>query len=274
MSDKEVRPLGDWLRVAYEPAAGTGCPPPERYLEAEMGDLPEDERRRLAEHARTCPACAAEQELARVFHEAPDESTVSADDLRHVVARLEEASPVRPASAAGMEPPAGKVVPFPARREPAPAVQPERPAASKVRTWRLAAAAALLMTGSLLVWRSQQPAPLPLPAPPGQSEVFRGADVEVLSPVGEMETVPTELRWEEKDGAASYRIRLLAVDDTVLWESTVTAPPARLPDEVAAQLQPAVAYVWTVEALAADGSRLAVSEPARFQARPEPEPAP
>ncbi|HEX2224605.1 MAG TPA: hypothetical protein VHN15_10405, partial [Thermoanaerobaculia bacterium] len=157
---------------------------------------------------------------------------------------------------------------------PAPESQPARPvrpATAKVRTWRLAAAAAFLLTGSLLIWRSQQPGPLPLPAPPGQSEVFRGADVEVVSPVGEMETVPTELRWQEKDGAASYRVRLLAVDDTVLWDGTVTAPPARLPDEVAAQLQPAVAYIWTVEALAADGSRLAVSEPARFRAQPEPE---
>lgn len=271
MSDNDVRPLGDWLRAAYEPLAGdTGCPPPERFLEAEMGELPEEERRRLEEHARTCPSCAAEQELARLFHEAPEEAGVAAEDLSHVVARLEQASPVRPA----VEAPGGKVVPFPVRPpQPVPDAQPARRQTSNVRPWRLAAAAALLLSGSLLVWRSQ-PTQMPLPAPPGESEVFRGADVEVVSPLGEMEAVPTELRWEEKDGAASYRVRLIAVDDTVLWEDMVAAPPARLPDAVAGTLQRAVVYVWTVEALDANGARVGVSEPASFRARPEPEPRP
>lgn len=271
MSDNDVRPLGDWLRAAYEPAhAGeTACPPPERFLEAEMGELPDEERRRLDEHARTCPACAAEQELARLFHEAPEDAGVSGEDLGYVVARLEQASPVKPASRP-QEPPSGKVVPFPARSpQPIQDVQPARHETSKARPWRLAAAAALLLTGSLLVWRSQ-PTQLPLPAPPGESEVFRGGDVEVISPLGEMESVPTELRWQEKDGARSYRVRLIAVDDTILWEGTVAAPPARLPDAVASTLHPAVVYVWTVEALDANGARVAVSEPARFRARPEP----
>jgi hypothetical protein len=50
----------------------------------------------------------------------------------------------------------------------------------------------------------------------------------------------------------------------------VPAPPARLPAEVAAKLHRAVAYTWTVEALDASGARLAVSEPVRFRARPQP----
>jgi hypothetical protein len=238
-----------------------------------MGELPDDERQRLDEHARTCPACAAEQELARLFHEAPDKAGVSAGDLAHVVARLEQTSPVRPLAEV-TESPVGKVVPFPARSpQSVPSVQdtqPVRRETSRVRPWRLAAAAALLLSGSLLVWRSQ-PTQMPLPAPPGESEVFRGGDVEVVSPLGEMDAVPTELRWQERDGAASYRVRLSAVDDAVLWEATVAAPPARLPDTVAGTLHRAVVYVWTVEALDANGARVAVSEPARFRARPEPE---
>ena len=95
--------------------------------------------------------------------------------------------------------------------------------------------------------------------------------MEAVSPVGEVAGIPSELRWEPRSGAASYRVRLSAVDDTVLWETAVPAPPARLPAEVAGQLHRAVVYVWTVEALDASGARIAVSEPVRFRARPNPE---
>lgn len=269
MSDKDARPLGGWLRAAYEP--GAGCPPPERYLEAEMGELPAEERRLLEEHARTCPACNAEQELARLFHGAPEEAGVEAEGLAHVVARLEEASPVRTAEPRIER---GKVVPFPAR-SPQPA-QPAQPAAapvrkaSPVRSWRLAAAAVLALTGGLTLW-TLRPTTAPLPAPPGESQVFRGGELEAVSPRGEMENAPTELHWEERAGSNSYRVRLSTIDDAVLWEEVVTAPPARLPQEVAARLDRAVVYFWTVEALDAAGARLGVSEPVRFRIRPEPE---
>jgi hypothetical protein len=65
-------------------------------------------------------------------------------------------------------------------------------------------------------------------------------------------------------------VRLSTVDDTVLWETAVPAPPARLPAEVVRQLNRAVVYTWTVEALDASGRRLASSEPVRFRARPAP----
>jgi hypothetical protein len=61
------------------------------------------------------------------------------------------------------------------------------------------------------------------------------------------------------------------VDDTVLWEEKVAAPPARLPAEVAGRLQRAVSYVWSVEALDASGARLGASEPVRFRVKPVPE---
>ncbi len=86
--------------------------------------------------------------------------------------------------------------------------------------------------------------------------------------MGDVGAIPAELRWNPRPGARSYRVRLLAVDDAVLWETTVSAPPARLPAEVAGRLHRAVTYVWTVEALDVSGARLASSEPVRFRARP------
>ena len=92
----------------------------------------------------------------------------------------------------------------------------------------------------------------------------------MLQPAGEVAEIPGELQWKPRAGAEAYRVRLSRVDDTVLWEATVPAPPARLPAEVLRQLDRAVVYVWTVEALDASGARLARSEPVQFRARPVP----
>ena len=67
---------------------------------------------------------------------------------------------------------------------------------------------------------------------------------------------------------------LKAVDDAVLWQETVTVPSARLTEDVAAGLHPAVLYHWSVEALDERGARLAASEPVRFLVRPGESPGP
>jgi hypothetical protein len=267
MNENDPRlPLEDWLRAAYT-GKDAGCPPPEAFLAA--GTATPEERRRLDEHAGRCPACAAERDLARLFAAAPREAGVSGADLDFVVARLEDASPVRAAR------PAGKVVSFPVPAPvPAQATRPAtRPAARPApsQLWKIAAALILVLGGGLLfqLSRSPQGGPPSLPAPQVGGPV-RGGEVEAVYPLGDVGEIPAELRWTPREGTRLYRVRLSAVDDTVLWEGTVPAPPARLPAEVAAKLHRAVAYTWTVEALDASGARLAVSEPARFRARPQP----
>jgi hypothetical protein len=252
--------LQEWLQAAF---AGneTGCPPPEAFLEAEPGSAAE---RRLDEHAERCPACAAERDLARLFAAAPETAgTAGADaadtaDVAFVIARLEAASPLRPSA---------QVVPFPAdltrQARPAPV---RRPAAGQL--WKLAAALVLVLGGGLLFELSRS-GPPSLP-PPQVGGPVRGGEVETVAPAGDVAEIPAELRWEPKAGARSYRVRLSAVDDTVLWEATVPAPPARLPAAVAAGLHRAVSYTWTVEALDASGAPIATSEPSRFRARPQP----
>jgi hypothetical protein len=239
--------LEEWLRATY---AEAGCPPPEAFLEA--AELKPAERRRLDEHADRCPACAAERDLARLFDASPEEAGVSPQDLGFVVARLQETSPVRPAGGTG------KVVPFPAAGA--------RPRRMPAQAWKLAAAVVLLLGGGLL-FRLANPGAPSLPAPEIGGPV-RGGELEAVSPVGDAAGIPVELRWNPRPGAASYRVRLLAVDDTVLWEATVPAPPARLPAEVQGKLQRAVSYLWSVEALDASGARLASSETVRFRIRP------
>lgn len=248
-----MQPLEDWLRAAYADEEA-GCPPPEAFLAEEMERLSLQERRRLDEHADRCPACAAERDLARMFDAGPE---AESEDVDFVVSRLEATSPVRPISK-------GKVVAFPT---PAPKPAAKPPARSSI--WRLAAAVILVLGAGILFQLSRSGAPS-LPAP-GTGNVVRGGEVEAVAPVGEVAGIPSELRWEPRPAAVSYRVRLSTVDDTVLWETTVPAPPARLPAEIAGQLHRAVVYVWTVEALDASGARVAISEPVRFRARPDPE---
>lgn len=240
--------LGAWLRETY----GTGsCPPPEAFLEAEMAALSPEERRRLEEHADRCPACAAERDLARRFDAGP--AGVPAADLDSVVSRLEEASPVQPQ---------GSVVPFRGRAS-------SQPLLTMATAWKIAAAM-FAVVGALLLFQLTRPGgggPPALPAPEPE-EAFRGGEVEAIAPVGEIAVVPDELRWRKVEGASSYRVRLMTVDDTILLESTVAEPPVLVPREIAGQLNPAVSYTWTVEALGPSGERLAVSEPIRFQAKP------
>ncbi len=180
------------------------------------------------------------------------------EDVDFVVSRLEGASPVKKTA---------RVVPF---RVPKRETSQAAPVPSRSRDWRRLAAAAMVILAVGLGYQLFRPAAPPLPAPPSGG-VVRGGEVEAVSPVGEVPGIPTELRWTPRPGASSYRVRLSAVDDTVLWEGTVLAPPARLPAEVVRSLHRAVVYVWSVEALGPSGERLGASEPVRFRARPAPE---
>ena len=231
-------PLSDSLRTAW--SQETGCPPPEDWLRLETGEASPEERRRLEEHAARCPACASERELARLFAAAPEEG----EDLDYVVSKLEALD----------LPNTRRPLAFPAR--------PARPAA--VWIGRLAAVLALALGVGLFFRAGQAP---PLPDREG-SEVYRSGEVRILGPAGEFREMPREFRWETLPGARSYHVTLRAVDESVLWETTVTSPATRLPEDVASGLHPAVLYTWSVEALDEQGARLATSEPAQFLVRP------
>lgn len=228
--------LSDSLRSAWD-----GCPPPEDWLRLETGEATPEERRRLEEHAARCPACSAEREMARLFAEAPD--GVQDEDVGYVVSKLEALNlPAQPVPLA-----------FPSRRRPA-----------LVWAARLAAVVVLAL-GVALLFRAGQAPPLP---DPGTGEVYRGGQVRPIGPSGEISAMPREFRWEDVEGARSYRVTLRAVDDAVLWQETVTAASARLPEDVARGLHPAVLYRWSVEALDGRGARLAASDLVGFRVEP------
>jgi len=270
------RELADWLRDAWnDPAAG--CPPPEAYLEAELAAMTDEQRRRVEAHAETCTACAAERELARAFDQG--EAGAASADVDWVVARMRGGAAEAPPAAASATVPAPAT---PASTSPSAAPRTTngmRPGGTVVPlrgrrlapVWtRLAAAAVLAIAAGLTLFtlRDRPPA---LPEPP-RGGVVRGGEVVVEAPLGEVAEPPRELRWRTVPGAASYRVRILTVDETPLWDMRVTAPSAPIPAEVAARLHRAVSYDWMVEAAAPDGSTLARSATARFRIQPLPEP--
>jgi len=129
------------------------------------------------------------------------------------------------------------------------------------------AAAAMLtvaVTAGILMTQRQAPS---LPSVPPESTV-RSGEVTVIEPVGELDRMPTLFAWEPDERAASYRLRLLAVDDRVLFERTTDRTTLELPDATAATLHAAVTYTWQVDALDAGGALVARSQPARFEIRP------
>ena len=238
---RSPRSIAEWLRLAY--AGREECPPPELFLEAEWAGLADDERERVRRHLAVCPACAAERDLAAAYEAPPIPDPNAEKALARLFARLGGES--RGGSAIPRRS-AGRILPFRLRRQ------------------LLALAAAALVavsTAVLLLYRGGAP---PLPDPPA-SDVLRGARVVPVAPLGEVPAPPATFRWREVEGAVSYRLTLSAVDDAVLWSGTAVGASLSPPAAVRERLDQRVVYFWRVEALDADGARLAGSEPARFR---------
>lgn len=139
---------------------------------------------------------------------------------------------------------------------------------SKLTSALWAAAAVVLFTVAGIALRQADLGAPPLPAPSERSTV-RGTTLDLLEPRGDLDDTPGELRWAAVDGAASYLVRLVAVDGEILWQVRVTTPRTKL----GRTLDAGVAYWWEVEAFDRGGRRLAWSEPGRFLVRPPQEEA-
>ncbi len=251
----ETLDLDAWMRSAYRGEAP--CPPPEVFLPSEWEELADEERRRLEEHLAGCPACAAERDLARAFEPDAEELAAHHDEIAAITARLREVSPVR----ARAEPAGGKVLPWRAADDSAAPAAKRR--VSRQRWLGLAAAAVLaLVVGFGIVAPRQADR---LDAPPTAGSTLRSATVRAIAPEGTVARRPGGFEWSAVANASAYRVRLLDVRGDVLFETTVPGTRAALSPEAAAALSPRVTYRWRVEAMDAEGGRLAASPAVEFR---------
>jgi len=226
--------LESLMREAY--GSDAGCYPPEALLDAAMKGLSTEERARLAEHVERCPACSAERDLAREFEASPQRMSALGEDLDHVTSRL---------------------------RAHGRAAEPARRPLTRF-VWGFGLAAAGIACAAIGLFLNERSSPPALPRL-GLDPVVRGGRVEVVEPRGSLEAAPRTLRWVAVPDARAYRVRILEVDDTVLFESVGETPSVELPERVRGQLLPAVEYAWRVEALDAKGALLGATERVPFK---------
>lgn len=237
----------DLIRAAFH--RREGCPAREAFLAERQAGLSQEERAELNGHADRCPACAAERDLAAAFDVSTEELDALQAELDPIVASLEAASPAR------VDRNDRKVVPLRVRKGVAPA------------RWRGLAAAAVIALAAVSLWLVSR-APTPGLPSIGSETVVRGTRIDVIRPVGDLAELPGTLEWKAVSQASDYRVRLLAVDDAVLWETTVSSGSAELPTNLLERMHPAVVYTWQVEARDPEGDTLARSERVRFRVRP------
>jgi len=136
----------------------------------------------------------------------------------------------------------------------------ERP--RRIPAWAYAATAAAVFLIAVIL--SIPPSP-PKPSPLGFSgeEAVRGEGLSVVGPSGVLAAPPDRLEWRPASGAAAYEVTLSAGEES-LWSAGTTETSILLPSEIRSRIQPGRSYLWRVRAYAAEGRRIAVSEPSSF----------
>jgi len=85
---------------------------------------------------------------------------------------------------------------------------------------------------------------------PGQgTSVWRSGTFAAISPSGDLDRAPAQLRWEAVPGVAKYHVRVLEVDGTELWSDDVNATEIRLPDPLISKMTTGRAFQWDVTAI-------------------------
>lgn len=191
-----------------------------------------EERRRAAQtHVKECMHCRAELALFQEF-ESP---TILAGEQPHVdaiAARLRQNSPWAP-------------VPW------------------WKRFWTpgfLAPASIALATVVIAITAGiELRNPTGHPAIPAGHEVTRSQSLEAIAPIGDLDRQPSELQWKPVTGASRYTVRLMEVDRTELWSTTVSQTSVALPQAVREKILPLKTLLWEVTALDDSGGVLASS---------------
>jgi hypothetical protein len=225
------------LAAAFGPTAD--CVAIDELMLLLEGRRGEQEQRRAAAHLAICAYCTAELELFSEF-ESP---SVREDEKAHVnaiVTRLRKKSP-----------------------------------APRERWWQsmwkpgFLVPASIALTAALVAMVFVLPPRQALgPVVTSGQDVMRSQRVELIAPAGDVAQPPREIEWRPVASASHYQVRLFEVDNTALWETTVSQPRAPLPADVRGKILPLKTLLWQVTALDANGAVLADSGKQSFRLQP------
>jgi len=94
------------------------------------------------------------------------------------------------------------------------------------------------------------------------SETVRGSSITLISPVIDMNQVPSFFEWKKLGNDVEYQISIF--NHELLWKTATKENRVILPDEVKAKMVPGERYSWQVKAFGPDGSLIAVSSRVQF----------
>ena len=99
------------------------------------------------------------------------------------------------------------------------------------------------------------------------ASALRSAGITTLSPAGDLDAQPTELRWAPRTDAASYSVQVMEVDFAELWNAETRDASIALPPALRARIVPGKPLLWEVVAKDAAGRAVAWSGKQRFRIR-------
>lgn len=204
----------------------------------------------VRDHVRACARCLGELELMRGFVLAAPRAEEKAD-VEWISARLARRFP----------PPRTESTPVQGDLSPRRWFPPRigQPAG-------LALAAAMMALAVSVAFRESIPPALRVLS--AEPRVFRSPDLAVLSPSGDLDAPPAQLRWEPVPAASSYAVQLTDVDREEIWSAETRDASAVLPPGVRRHAVPAKTLLWQVTARDAAGNTIAQSAVQKFRVRP------
>ena len=116
-------------------------------------------------------------------------------------------------------------------------------------------------------WRNTTEPRLRVPA--GEVDNYRSTQLRLLEPSGDLQQFPDSLRWEPVAKSNKYVVKLMEVDNTVLWSGESFYTSMTFPPELKGRIPNRKTILWQVEALDQNGRIAATSTTFRFRVVPD-----
>jgi hypothetical protein len=97
-----------------------------------------------------------------------------------------------------------------------------------------------------------------------QPAIYRSQEVQLVAPIGDLAEVPQELRWQPFPGADMYKIVIMEIDHSQLWNVQTRANSIVIPAAVRAKMLPGKPILWQVTAFTPQGKVVAASQVQKF----------